>query len=133
MIWSHCCNASRITYCNSRISAKLALFQGINKAGQVRRQGAFEGQPGPGPGVAEAESGGVQGLAAEAGKGRLARRAEAGQALRALAAIERVAQQGVADGGQVDPDLVGPARGQPALDEGRPETQRLEDPIAGQR
>src|SRR6516162_3363559 len=109
MIWSHCCNASRITYCTSRISAKLALFQGINKAGELRRQGAFEGQPDPGPGVAEAERGGVQGLAAEAGKGRPAGRPQAGPALRAFPAIDRVAQQGMADGGQVDPDLVGPA------------------------
>src|SRR6516225_8713545 len=109
MIWSHCCTASRITYCNGRISAKLALFQGINKASEVPGRGAFEGQPGPGAGVAEAQSCGVQGLAAEAGEGRQAGRSQAGPALRALPAIDRVAQQGMADGGHVDPDLVGPA------------------------
>ena len=44
-----------------------------------------------------------------------------------LPTIAGVAHQGVADGGQVDPHLVGPAGLQPALDE-RVVTQLLDDP-----
>ena len=82
--------------------------------------------------MAEAQAGGVEGLAAKAGQGLPAGRAETGPALGRLLAIDRVAQQGMADGGQMDPDLVGPARGQPAFHQARPQPQGGHHPVAGE-
>ena len=66
------------------------------------RQGALQLHWLPGGGVDEPQPPGVEALARQAGDGL-------------LCPVHRVPQQGVADGGQVDPDLVGAACLQAAL------------------
>src|SRR5262245_17036213 len=78
MIWSLCCTASRITYCNGRIWTVSKRFQGINKAGQVQRQGALECQPGPRAGMTKPQGGSMEGLAVQLGEDRAPLGREAG-------------------------------------------------------
>ena len=73
--------------------------------GKIGRQGALHGDPLPGAGVDEGEPPGVETLARQAGVGT-------------LAPVHHVPQQGVADGGQMHPDLVGAAGLQTALNMG---------------
>ena len=73
--------------------------------GKIGRQGALHGDPLPGAGVDKGEPSGVKALARQAGDGL-------------LGPVYHVPQQGVADGGQMHPDLVGAAGLQTALNMG---------------
>ena len=83
-------------------------FQGALQEKQILRQGRLPMQKFPGSGVFQGEQIGVQGLPAEGGERLLTLGAElAGLGLE-VRAIDGVAHQGVADMGEVHPDLMGP-------------------------
>ena len=75
------------------------------------RQGAFQLHRFPGGGVEEPQPPGVEALSRQTGDGL-------------FRPIHRIPQQGVADGGKVDPYLVGAARLQAALHMGIPGIDR---------
>ena len=77
----------------------------VKQRGEVVRQGTLHGHPFPGARVEEGQPPGVEALADQAGIGL-------------FGPIHRVPQNGMADGGQVDPDLVGAAGLQAALEMG---------------
>lgn len=87
--------------------------------GKIGRQGALHGDPLPGAGVDKGEPSGVKALARQAGDGL-------------LGPVYHVPQQGVADGGHVDPDLVGAPRFQAKPNEGAAEiVPVIETPVMG--
>src|SRR5579862_3592091 len=132
MIWSRGGMASRIPYENTRVRLNRVHFQGIDDAHQVLGQGAFEAETLSRSRLREAQGSCVEGLAPEALEGLPPDRAQPRPAFGCDPAIDRVAQQGMADGGQMDPDLMGAAGGEPALHQAGAWPQRLHDPIMRQ-
>src|SRR5258708_35121336 len=80
----------------------------------------------------EAEQPGVQRLARERGNLPTRRPGSRNRSPRTRA-IDRIADQRVAEMGEMNPDLVGAARSQAALDLRRMDVERALDPITGDR
>src|ERR1700730_18276175 len=82
--------------------------------------------------MGEAEQPGVQGLARECGNLRPARPGVSNRSP-GTRAIDRIADQRVAEMGEMNPDLVGAARSQAAFDLRRMDAVCTLDPITGER
>ena len=82
--------------------------------------------------MGKAEQAGVQSLAREAGNLRAARPGLSDRSP-GTGAIDWIADQRVAEMGEMNPDLVGPTRGQAAFDLRRVDVERSLDPIPGDR
>ncbi len=82
--------------------------------------------------MGEAEPAGVQRLPRKAGD-PLPDLARAGDGAAGAGAVDRVADQRMADMREVNPDLVGAAGGEPAFDERRLRPEGALDAVAGQR
>src|SRR5216683_6110817 len=79
--------------------------------------------------MGEAEQPGMQGLTRKGGNPR-ARRASPSNGSSGARAVDRIADQGVAEMGEMNPDLMGPTRGETALNNRRIGMERALDPIA---
>ena len=82
--------------------------------------------------MGEAEQPGMQGLTRKGGNPR-ARRASPSNGSSGARAVDRIADQGVAEMGEMNPDLMGPTRGKTALNKRRVGMERALDPIASDR
>ena len=82
--------------------------------------------------MGEAEQPGMQSLTRKGGNPR-ARRASPSNGSSGARAVDRIADQGVAEMGEMNPDLMSPTRGKTALNKRRMAVERALDPIAGDR
>ncbi len=82
--------------------------------------------------MGEAEQPGVQGLTRKGGNPRTCR-ASASDGSPGACTVDRIADQGVAKMGEMNPDLMGPTRGKTALNKRRIGMERALDPIASDR